>query len=207
MYINKSIRLKDYDYSRTGAYFVTICVKDWRCLFGKVHKEKMKLNELGKIAEKYRLEIPKHFENVELDVFVIMPNHIHGIINIFNDKNETALVGRRYICDLQENTNNKIVDLKYQKLPIIVSTFKAAVTRQINKLYSNVNFKWQPYYYDHIIRNEKERENIQSYILSNPANWKNDIENRSTNKGLTQREKKTTLTEYYKDLFNIKTNQ
>ncbi len=81
-----STRLKDYDYSQDGSYFVTICTKERELFFGEVQNNKMILNDLGVIAEKYWLEIPQHFENTELDEFIIMPNHIHGIIVIDNDR-------------------------------------------------------------------------------------------------------------------------
>ena len=82
----KQIRLKKYDYSDAGWYFVTICSKDMECLFGNVINNHMKLNEFGNIIQQYWLNIPKHFDNIELDEFVIMPNHIHGIIVIRNQK-------------------------------------------------------------------------------------------------------------------------
>ena len=83
----RSIRLKRYDYSQNGAYFVTVCVQNRKCLFGKIENGEMVLNDAAKIIEKYWQEIPEHYPNVILDAFVIMPNHIHGILIIDNDHN------------------------------------------------------------------------------------------------------------------------
>ena len=83
----RSIRLKGYDYSQNGVYFVTICVQNRECLFGKIKNGEMILNNAGKMIEKYWHQIPEHYPNVILDVFVIMPNHVHGILIIDNGNN------------------------------------------------------------------------------------------------------------------------
>ncbi len=90
----RSIRLKGYDYSSAGAYFVTICLHEKACLFGEVNNAAMILSPIGKIVQDYWLEIPQHFENVELGAFIVMPNHLHGILNILD-------VGVQYIEPLQ----------------------------------------------------------------------------------------------------------
>src|SRR5919109_4323497 len=86
----ETTRLKEWDYSSNGYYFVTICTKDRECVFGNIIDGKMELLEIGEIAKQYWLEIPKHFQNVKLDKFVIMPNHVHAIVIIENDKNKNC---------------------------------------------------------------------------------------------------------------------
>jgi len=164
----KKNRLPEYDYSQVGYYFITICTKDRECYFGKIKNGKMNLNEIGKLSRKYWKEIPKHFPFVELDEYVVMPNHIHGIIIIDNDNN----VGDNHGCPLQ----NRNMEL----LPKIISQYKSSVTRQIRKQFDYYIFAWQKSFYDHIIRNEKSLFKIQNYIIYNPLKWdleKNNIEN------------------------------
>jgi len=131
MNIRKANRLKDYSYSRNGFYFVTTCAKNRKEYFGEIKKGEMVLNDYGEIAEELWLEIPKHFEDVELDEHIIMPNHVHGIIIIDSDEEP---VGNRHACSLQE-------DRQYQKLPVVIGSYKSAVTRKINQTHNE--FNWQ----------------------------------------------------------------
>ena len=162
----KANRKKHYNYSSAGYYFVTICTKDRLSFFGKIEDGKMFLNECGEIVRKCWLEIPGHFPNVKIDEFVVMPNHFHGII-IINDP-----VGNRHACSLQDIYENR----QHQKLPVIIGSFKSAVTKLIHRKYDNI-FQWQKSYYDHIIRDESSLNNIQSYIRQNPQNWDTDKNN------------------------------
>jgi len=158
----ETARHQDWNYSSPWWYYVTINVKDHVEHFGKVINEKMRLNELGKVADQYWKEIPIHFQNVELDYYVIMPNHIHGNI-IINPIVETG-----YIPSNEKRFETPCM----ASLPLgdIVGKFKAAVTRWANKnRYSN--FSWQSRFYDRIIRNEKELYNIRKYIEQNPLKW------------------------------------
>lgn len=155
MYHRKRNRLKFYDYSAAGWYFVTICTKDRIHQFGTIKNEEMIFNDIGKIAERIWNEIPKHYPEVELDYFQIMPNHIHSIIIINNVK-------ERHASPLQKHT-----------LGNIVGSFKSAVTKSAHQCKNN-NFKWQRSFYERIIRNEKELYNIRKYIQQNP--FKRDIE-------------------------------
>ena len=157
----KRNRLKYYDYSNVGWYYVTICTKDHQRYFGKIKKDKMILNEVGNIVDKYFQEIPDHFPNVELDEYIIMPNHIHGIII-----NNT--VGDENLHPLQHNTN----------LSNVIKGFKIGVTKWC-KEHNYSNFKWQRSFDDRIIRNEEELFNIRNYIVQNPLKW--DIEESITN--------------------------
>ena len=162
----KANRKKHYNYSSAGYYFVTICTKDRLSFFGKIEDCKMILNECGEIVRKCWLEIPGHFPNVKTDEFVVMPNHFHGII-IIND-----FVGNRHACSLQNTHENR----QHQKLPVIIGSFKSAVTKLIHRKYDK-NFQWQKSYYDHIIRDESSLNNIREYIRQNPLNWDTDKNN------------------------------
>lgn len=161
------MRLKNYNYSKTGYYFVTICANNRKYIFGDIEDDKMILNLYGKIIKNTWLEIPKHLRNVELDAYVVMPNHIHGIIII------NSPVGYGHARTVKTNNN----------LSNIIGSFKSAATRKINQL-SSIHFKWQRFFYDHIIRTEKSLNNIREYITNNPTTWNND-ENNTDNYRIT----------------------
>ena len=199
----KSRRLKEYDYSYPGAYFITICIDDRKCLFGDVVSGKMILNKLGKIADKCLINIPAHFKNTEIPIHVVMPNHVHAVVNIYeSDIAIDNMVGGRYICHLQEEGLPKGIPERRQnqRLPVMIGTYKAAVSREINKLYKDVRFKWQRYYHDHIIGTEKALENIYNYIINNPYNWQVDLENEEYLKTLTGKEREKKAKNFYKGL-------
>lgn len=164
----RSIRLKDYDYTQNGAYFVTICTHEKRCIFGQVVDGVMSLNEWGRVVQSCWDEIPVHYPMVELDAFVVMPNHVHGVVVI------TVSVGAQYIAPLPKHgaTANNVTP---NSLGSIVRTFKAAVTRIINRLPDAPHHPiWQRNYYEHIIRSEDSLNTIRAYITSNPAKWAED---------------------------------
>jgi REP element-mobilizing transposase RayT len=175
----KPNRLKNFNYSSSGYYFVTMCTKNRQEYFGNIINNKMILNEYGKITEHYWLEIPKHFNNVKLDEFIVMPNHVHGIIvikNIFNP------VGNRHACSLQ----NAICRRQNQLLSNIINLYKSTTSKFIHR--SGINsFRWQKSFYDHIIRNEYSLFGILQYIRDNPRNWdedRNNLINKSSLNGL-----------------------
>ncbi len=158
----KQLRLRNYDYSQNGMYFVTICTQNKKCYFGKIINDEMKLNIVGKIANKYLVDISKYYENVNIIEHVVMPNHIHLIVEI---------------CDevVTEQCSVTTVNGKnYGLLSKIVKSYKNAVTKEINKIYSKNNFNWQRSYYDHIIRKEESLQKIQEYIIINPQEWESD---------------------------------
>ena len=162
----RSIRLKEYDYSQPGEYFVTICTYNHDCTLGEIVEGEMRLNENGKIVEKFWGQISRHFINVELDQFVVMPNHLHGILTI----NEP--VGVQNFEPLQ-NTYQHTVS---KSLGSIIRSYKAAVTHECRK-YKYYDFRWQRNYYEHIIRNDNELNNIRDYIRNNVAQWAFDKDN------------------------------
>jgi putative transposase len=158
-------RLKDYDYSKTGYYFVTICAQNRMEWFGEVENGEMMLNKYGEVAKNFWKEIPIHFGNAEIDEFTVMPNHIHGILII-----EEASVGNAYMRSLQNRTK--------MLLSKIIQQYKSSVTLKVNTLEKGGCFKWQKSFYDHIIRSEKSLDHLRQYILNNPLKWELDIENR-----------------------------
>jgi putative transposase len=160
----RSIRLKGYDYSQAGAYFVTICIKGGQCLLGHVVDGVMQLNELGEIVQACWDDLPSHYPNVILDAFGIMPNHVHGIIVI--DDVGAGLVGAGV------GAGFKPAPTKRHGLPEIMRAFKTFSARRINVMRDQVGTPlWQRNYYEHIIRNERALNAIREYIINNPANW------------------------------------
>ncbi|MEM6265859.1 MAG: hypothetical protein AAGI38_25375 [Bacteroidota bacterium] len=179
-----SSRATFWDYGWNGAYFVTICTKGMEAHFGRVAGEKMILSEIGQIAKKCWLAIPNHFPFVKLDVHVIMPNHVHGIIiidkadvemgEITDNENQSPLVETQNLASLQNHTSlpkNKFGP-QSRNLPSIIRGFKAGVTKQARTILPE--FSWQPRYHDHIIRNDESWNRIANYIVNNPLNWQTD---------------------------------
>ncbi len=168
----KSIRLKDYDYSQEGAYYVTIVTYHRDCLFGEVMNGEMILNEYGKIADECWRAIPEHFPHVELGAHVIMPNHAHGIIAITDDARRGAAMLRPY----DNNDNPHKINVTPGSLGAIVRSYKSAVSYRIHKEL-NATGIWQRNYYDHIIRDEKDLQSKTDYIEANPMLWDEDDDN------------------------------
>jgi len=156
----RSIRLKRYDYTSAGAYFITIVTYQRECLFGEIADGEMILNDYGRVADEFWRAIPEHFENVELGAFVIMPNHIHGIIVITDVATQ---------CVAPTVTITSPRGPKSRSIGAIVGSFKSAVSYRLNKQFNVTNI-WQRNFYEHIIRNETERNNIHLYIETNPIN-------------------------------------
>jgi len=176
MYPRKIIRLQDYDYTREGLYFITICCYKHACYFGHVSQGEMVLNEIGNIASKCWSEIPNHFPQTALHEFVIMPNHMHGIIELIGKP-----VGSRHGVTLQHgkpNTSNHENANKFGKpisgsIPVIVNQYKASVKRWCNQN-GHDHFSWQRRYHEHIIRHAHAYRNISEYIRNNPLHWEKD---------------------------------
>ena len=161
----RSMRLKEYDYSNAGAYFITIVSFKRINIFGSINDGHVQLNQIGEIVENTWREIPIHFPYVTLDSFVIMPNHVHGILNI---------VGATHVSPLQTNTPKR----KSQPLGVIVGSFKSAATRRIHRSgLLKQKHVWQRNYYEHIIRDDEDFRKISDYIELNPINWEFDHEN------------------------------
>jgi putative transposase len=199
----RSIRLKGYDYSRAGLYFITICCDGRKCCFGEVKNNTMILNEFGNIAYNEWVKLAERFAKFELDVFQIMPNHMHGIILL----NEFG-VGSTLAVDRNTNTQNdgneifenknggtqngQPINGQPQGLPQhdgngtvtnttigdMVGAYKSLVANGCLEIYKSKNEMmgklWQRNYYEHIIRNEQAYQNISNYIINNPVKWDED---------------------------------
>jgi putative transposase len=174
-------RLQTWDYSNNGAYFITICTQNREHFFGNIKNGIMQLSEIGKLAEQYWLEIPNHFPFVELGNFVVMPNHVHGILIINKIDNptlsSTESVETRHCLVSKINLNTTIGSLRFQNqgkntISSIVGSYKSIVTKTSRQTHSD--FGWQSRFHDHIIRNSKSFDIIQNYIFENPLKWKND---------------------------------
>jgi len=165
----RSIRLKDYDYSQPGAYFVTICVKGRKLLFGEIIDGQMVINRYGEIVKYTWYDLPNHNDNILLDEFVIMPNHVHGII-IINNVGAGSVGAGSEPAPTTPTTNNSLTE--------IVRQFKTFSAYRINKIRQMTGVPvWQRNYYEHIIRNENELNKIRKYIVNNPLKWHLDREN------------------------------
>lgn len=178
----KSIRLKEYNYSQAGLYFITICCKNRICRFGNVVDGKMMLNEFGIVAYNEWVKLSERFSNFELDVFQIMPNHMHGII-LLNDISVGAGVNPAQNDlytqnDGKTNDNNRTTARVAPTVSNIVGAYKSLVANGCLDIFKSQNETmgklWQRNYYEHIIRNEKSYQTITEYIINNPAKWVDD---------------------------------
>jgi putative transposase len=170
----RSIRLPDHNYSHAGAYYITVCTQDRDCLFGNVVNGQMQLNEEGRIVQTVWNGLPHFYENIELDAFMIMPNHLHGVILLH------AGVGAIHESPLQSKpaTSTHAADRRRMLLSKIIGRFKMVSAKQINDLrQSRGRTLWQRNYYEHIIRDDESLNRIRQYIVDNPAQWEFDREN------------------------------
>ncbi|MBD8388249.1 transposase [Dysgonomonas sp. BGC7] len=175
-----SIRLCGYDYSQEGLYFVTICTQDKACLFGNISDDEIVLNDVGKIAKHCWLSIPQHFSNAALHEFVIMPNHIHGIIEIVEANKHSS-------DDVKTNKHSPDDTIRFKSpsktIGSMIRGFKIGVMKQYKEYITRANINsplqqtpsiWQRNYYEHIIRNEESYRKITEYIYENPKRWQTD---------------------------------
>jgi putative transposase len=205
----RSIRLKGYDYSQAGLYFITICVQDRKCLFGKIVNAfpdgaQMELNEWGSVAFQQWQKLPERFTNIELDVFQIMPNHMHGIIVLTDvvgagftpapNTTKTPAQNNTNIPDHDDaivNNDNPVADETWagaspaptgnsKSIGDIVGAYKSLVANECLKIFKQkypgemMGKLWQRNYYEHIIRDEQSYQRISDYIINNPVKWEND---------------------------------
>ncbi len=174
-YYKRSMRFRGWNYASGGYYFVTVCTKNFQSFFGRIHDKRMQLSEIGRMADKYWKEITKHYPNTELDEFIIMPNHVYGIIRIKPvDKQNIRGVETCHGKSLRRDMSSQEYRAKYGKLQkgslsSIVNQFKGAVTRYARQ--NDIYFHWQPKFYDRIIRNKLELDKIRQYIVDNPIKW------------------------------------
>lgn len=174
----KTIRIKDYDYSNEGMYFITICTKNKRPLLSKIIMDNVGNdalvvpNKIGKIIDECWNNMEIQNKNIFINEYVIMPNHIHGIIEIRDQKERELKIEKKYGFEVEERRGRR-------SLQSILKDFKSVTTRKYNSIVSekNKNMLWQKSYYEHIIRNEKEYYEIVKYIKNNPLKWIYNKEN------------------------------
>ena len=166
----RSIRLPQFDYTQAGAYTVTICTQPQAPSFGQIVGETVRLNSYGEVVDQCWRQIPNHNPFVQLDAFVIMPNHLHGILVLAYDT-----WGRGTACRAPTESFGRPVP---GSLPTLIRSFKSAATRGINRLGSTPGRRvWQRGYYERVIRNERELNAVRRYIAANPLQWELDPEN------------------------------
>ena len=183
----RSIRLKGYDYSQAGLYFITICCEDMQCRFGNIENNEMVLNEYGNVAHNEWVKLSERFANFEVDVFQIMPNHMHGVIllnNVANvgagftpAQNDGQWVGAGFTPAQHDGQPQGIAPTS-ATIGDIIGSYKSLVANGCLKIYKSKNETmgklWQRNYYEHIIKNESSYKTITEYIVSNPQQWDKD---------------------------------
>ena len=196
----RSIRLPHYDYARAGAYFVTLCTGDHRCLFGRIEGEEMRLTRPGEIANECWRAIPTHFPQAALDEFIVMPNHVHGIIWIMDAPVDTQTphpvgannhspnpVGANHHLPGPVGANHHLPDCRRanhhsplrrphgtsKTIGSIIRGFKIGVTKWMREN-AGVRDIWQRNYFEHVIRNDVALHRIRQYIVNNPSRWAYD---------------------------------
>ena len=171
----RSIRLKGYDYSQGGAYFITICTQNRECSFGDIMDGRMGLNDAGQMIERWWNELMGKYPHIKIDAYIVMPNHFHGIIIV-----GATLCGRPEIINRQPHHQ---IGQPHRVAPTIGEIIDWFKTMTINEYIRGVKqHNWQPFhgklwqrnYYDRIIRNEKELNQIREYIFNNPFQWAED---------------------------------
>lgn len=170
----KSYRLRGYDYRRKGLYFITICTKNRECFFGEIIDKEMNCTDLGKIAYQFFDEIPLHTKNAEVDVFCIMPNHVHGIIKLSGSSLHSDNIPSKSMDSNEISNYMQALAPKAGSISAIIRSYKSAVSRYSNQNLPDLNFEWHVRFWDHIIRNEEEYIKIYDYIINNPKNWDED---------------------------------
>ena len=180
----RSIRLKGYDYSQAGLYFITICCQDRVCRLGKIENGVMICNELGEIAYREWMKTAELRPQIELDAFMVMPNHIHGILKI-NEMNMDTLHSPNNTgdnmgdntgeCNSPNNTGecNSPLRSPSNTIGAIIRGYKSSVTKQFGLMGFDEKL-WQRNYYEHIIRDEQSYQIISEYIINNPKKWADD---------------------------------
>jgi REP element-mobilizing transposase RayT len=171
----RSIRLKGYDYTQPGAYFVTLVTADRACLFGEILEGEIWPNPIGKIVEKCWYDLERHFPTISLDEFILMPNHLHGIICMGE---ASASLKRNFQPVFAADASpQRPIGTAPGSLGAIIQNFKSVSTRKINQVLGNSGQKvWQRNYYERIIRDEAELNRIRQYILNNPIRCELDNE-------------------------------
>jgi putative transposase len=165
-----SIRLRAYDYSQMGAYFVTVCTQNREFIFGEITEGEIRLSDIGQVVVDEWLRTGEVRKNIELDSFVVMPNHFHGIVVISGNG--------RGVLQYAPTANQTSLRSPSQTIGAIVRGFKSITTKRINIIRNTRGMPvWQRNYYEHIIRTEDELTSLREYIINNPEQWSFDNEN------------------------------
>jgi len=187
----RSLRLRGYDYSRAGAYFVTLCTRQRECLFGDVIDDAMVLNEHGRVVQAAWNALPTHYPRVDLDAFVVMPNHVHGVILVGAIHESPSMAcpslgvslhgeagaGAIRESPLHGQWRDEVARRRRMTIPLIVGRVKSTSAIQINVTRGTPGVPvWQRNYYEHVIRNDDDLNRIRQYIADNPRNWPSDQE-------------------------------
>jgi len=179
-----SARAAWWDYRNDAAYFATVCTASHEHYFGEIvetaAKQKMQLSEIGQIAHQNWIKIPDHFPFIRLDAFVVMPNHIHGILIIDNPISFGDAVKTLHATSLQQssdpptikNEEMAAISPKWGSFSTVIRSYKSSVSKQAREIHAD--FAWQTRFHDHIIRDEESWRKIQEYILTNPTRWDKD---------------------------------
>lgn len=160
----RSIRLPGFDYSQIGQYFVTICAFEMRCIFGKIEDRKVRLSRIGQIANELWFEIPHHFSEVTVDPFVVMPNHLHGILTIRRARHAVPLQKEHHAEAFRKPVEGSV--------PTVVRSYKSAVTKRVREALGRKTMNvWQSNYFERVLRDGAEFGDASAYILENPLRW------------------------------------
>ncbi len=167
----RSVRLKGHDYTQPGAYFVTIVTHNRECVFGEIVNDQVRLNEWGEMAAACWRDLPRHFEFVTLDTWVVMPNHLHAILNIVEAKHSQKAGNPSPLPPRGTQPGS---------LGALIQNYKAITTRKIRqscRAPDIFRFAWQRNYFEHVIRDNPDLGRIRRYIAANPVQWALDTEN------------------------------
>ena len=182
----KSIRFKGYDYSQDGVYFVTVCAQNRQCLFGKITDGEMKLNNVGEMVWNRWIDLKNRFPKIEIDEFIVMPNHFHGILSVGAGLVSALpellegmkLANKRIRADTRPAPTNQNADAK--TLGDIICGFKSLTANEYIQNVKTGKFPpfekslWQRNYWEHIVRDDDDLNRIREYVIDNPINWKID---------------------------------
>jgi len=179
-HVRRSIRVRDYDYSQSGAYFITLCTKDRKCLLGEVVNGMVELTEIGRLVESVWLETATMRTRIELDAYVVMPNHFHAIFFIHDESGRTGATHR--VAPTKNHSGPAGKPCRPTgpvpgSVGAVMAQFKSLVTKRLNQTRPDLGSVWQRNYYEHVIRDEKSLHRIREYIATNALRWDLDREN------------------------------
>lgn len=169
----RSLRLPGHDYATPGAYFLTLCTHQRACIFGRVEKGEMQLSQFGEIVQGHWSKLPKHHAHLRLDAFIVMPNHLHGILILENGWGGAIAPETNQITNPQSSNSSKL--RKCHAISEIVRGFKTFSAKRINEIRQTPGIPvWQRNFYDRIIRDDAGLQKVRAYITQNPKVWEQD---------------------------------